>query len=290
MKILEQILIEIQEWLLTPARWLIDQSIGTEQLESVINMLHLVSSQNSLIDTGNYWAVINSVFSVMRPLGYALITTFFLVSIISLVSRESLTLEGFVKLVIQLIVVITIAGNAELLMNGIFSMGETALNSVSSAVNTSFGVRGDKDSMVYQIVNDLAYDETSGTYSRVLPAILISFIVYLAHQIVIIGIDVAAFSRLLDIGWRAALMPVGIANSFEGGINSAGMRYIKAFAASVFSGVLMLIIASIGFTVAAGVLMGDAGGVTITFEALAVQLATVGACIGAPNKAKELFG
>lgn len=290
MNIIQKMMMAVQEWFLTPAKWLIEQSLGTEQLDSIVNILHLVSNKNTLIDTGAYWSVINSVFSVIRPLGYALITTFFLMSILSLVSKESLTLEGFVKSVIQLIIVITVAGNAELLMNGIFSMGEMSLNAVAGAVSTNFGVSGDKQSLVDDIVHSLAYDEATGTYANAIPAILISFFVWLIHQVVIIGIDIAAFSRLLDIGWRAALMPIGIANSFEGGAASAGVRYIKSFAASVFSGVLMLVIASIGFTVAAGVLMGAGGGITVTFEALAVQLATVGACIGAPGKAKELFG
>lgn len=126
-----------------------------------------------------------------------------------------------------------------------------------------------------------------------------NLLISIVHQIVIIGIDVAAFSRIIDIGWRAACMPIGIANSFEGGVNSSGAKFFKGFVASVISGVVMVIICAIGFSLSAALLSSQAaslatkfvhkGAMTLIAEVIAVEFATMGAAIAAPTKTKELF-
>lgn len=130
-------------------------------------------------------------------------------------------------------------------------------------------------------------------------SIAIALVIWLVHQIVIIGIDVAAFSRIIDISWRAACMPIGIANSFEGGVNSSGAKFFKGFVASVISGVVMVIICAIGFSLSAALLSSQAaslatkfvhkGAMTLIAEVIAVEFATMGAAIAAPTKTKELF-
>ena len=60
-----------------------------------------------------------------------------------------------------------------------------------------------------------------------------SVLIWLIHQIAIIAIDFAAISRLLELGWRIALAPIGVANCFEGGASSPAIKYLKGILAGI---------------------------------------------------------
>jgi hypothetical protein len=274
----------------TFAHWadgLYESAFGESQLDSVEAMLHLAST--SAFDDNQYYGLITSVFGGVRVFGYAIITTFFLLYIIDLATKESLTVETFVKGLIQLVVVLTIAANMEEIINALLSLGEailnTVINNVKSSSMYSSGGTGDGDNTTGAAIVQGMLDSGNGAMQILIGGIAI----WICHQIVVIGTYIAGFSRLLDIGWRAALAPVGIANCFEGGANSKGVQYLKALFAAIIAGALMYVIAAIGFSIAEGILVAEGGKYTKIFEAIAVQFATVGACIGAPNKAKELI-
>lgn len=293
--LVENAIVAIFEFLLSPAAWFFNQSLGTNQLESIEALLHLVNGSSEDINLKTYYLLINAVFIAIRPLGYALITSYFLITIFQSASKDTLTVEGFTKHIISLIVTITIAGNAQLILNALLSIGESALKVIIKATKGVYGTPvGGGDDLGMQIAKSIAMDTETGI-PNCIGALLCGLLVWLLHQIVVIGVDIAAFSRLIDIGWRMAMTPVGIADCFDGGVNSPGVKYFKSLAAAILAGAVMYIIAAIGFSVAAGILMTDVAGwgngnmLTKVLQAEAVQLATVGACISAPNKSKELI-
>lgn len=277
-----------------PVKGLLKPCFGSSQLESIIKFLKFAGTgQSRDFDASQYFDMMNTIFDLLKPVGFALITTFFIIHMIDAVSKDTITLDNFVKSLIGLVIVISLAANSGQIMTAIFNIGESSIDSVYSGITQPDG-SSDK-SIVDQHIDEAA--ETL-TINYGAAAIFLALILWLMHQIVIIGIDVAAFSRIIDIGWRAACMPIGLSNSFEGGVNSSGIRYLKGFIAAVFSGALMLIICAIGFSLATSLLNTQLGLVdfvtggnfwTVMIETAAVQLATMGAAIAAPAKAKELF-
>ena len=275
-----------------PVKKLLENAIGEQQLKSVLKFLQLSASGGS--GNPNYakvFEMINLIFSVLKPIGFALVATFFIIHMIEVVSKDALTLDSFIKGLIGLVLVISVAANAAEIMNAIFNLGEKLLmlvyNSITSPKNGT-----NLNSVIKNTASSMVTTYGAGS-------IAIALVIWFGHQIVIIGIDVAAFSRIIDIGWRAACMPIGIANSFEGGVNSSGAKFFKGFVASVISGVVMVIICAIGFSLSAALLSSQAaslatkfvhkGAMTLIAEVIAVEFATMGAAIAAPTKTKELF-
>lgn len=276
-----------------PVRKLLENAIGEQQLKSVLKFLQLSASGGA--GNPNYTKVfemINLIFSVLKPIGFALIATFFIIHMIEVVSKDALTLDGFIKALISLVLIISVAANAAEIMNAVFNLGEKMLMLVYKGITTPTEST-DLNSIIKDTASSLVTTYGAG-------AIAIALVIWLFHQIVIIGIDVAAFSRIIDIGWRAACMPIGVANSFEGGVNSSGAKFFKGFVASVVSGVVMIIICAIGFSLSAALLsvqaaslatkLTQSGAMTLIAEVIAVEFATMGAAIAAPTKTKELFG
>ncbi len=275
-----------------PVETMLKNAIGQEQLDSIIKFLHLAStSAAGEPDYASFYSIINGIFDIMKPLGFALIATYFVVHMIDSLSKDAVTLEGFIKSLISLVLIISVAANSAEIMNAVFTLGETMLDMAKAAGNV--GVKNPSiNDIIKQTANSLV--QTYGVGS-----LLIAGAIYLVHQFVVIGIDVAAFSRLIDIGWRAACMPVGLANSFEGGVNSSGVRYFKAFVSAIVAGAVMYIVCLIGFTLCASILQTSQnalvgnytmkGSMTLICESIAIEFATMGAAMSAPQKTKELF-
>ena len=276
-----------------PVKMMLEPVFGESQLESIVKFLKLAGGkQSGDFQTEQFFKMINTVFDLLKPIGFALITTFFIIHMIDVISKDALTLDAFIKSLIALIIVISLAANSGEIMSAIFNIGEVSITTIFDGITS--GKQGG-NGVTSENISDAA-EMLTANYG--LGALVMAILLWLFHQIVVIGIDVAAFSRIIDIGWRAACMPIGIANSFEGGTNSSGMRYMKSFFAAVFSGALMLIICAVGFSLATSLLstqlsffdnITNKGFWTLLVEVIAVQLATMGAAISAPAKAKELF-
>lgn len=119
-------------------------------------------------------------------------------------------------------------------------------------------------------------------------ALIESAIAWIFHQIAIIGIDFAAFSRGIELGWRIAFAPVFASNTFEGGLNSPGIRYLKTLLGVAISGAAIWAVAKIGFSLAGDIIASNAS--ANMWASIACMLATAGAAIGIGNKVSSLFG
>lgn len=119
-------------------------------------------------------------------------------------------------------------------------------------------------------------------------ALIESAIIWLLHQVAIIGIDFAAFTRGIELGWRIAFAPIFAANTFEGGMNSPGIRYLKTLLGVIISGAAIWAVAKIGFSMSADILKADTS--ANMWASVGCLLATAGAAIGVGNKVSSLFG
>lgn len=255
----------------------LDHCFGQDQMGSVAKLLFMNGKAYS---NGQFWSTVNVVLNVVKPFGYALIVTFFFIFMLDLASKDQLTIDSIIKTMIQLIIVVTLAGNIEVIMNTLLSIGESmvtrldklSVSSTSGLASAEAIVQNAKDNGV-----------SAGTL------LLEAWVCYLFHQIAIIGIDLAAITRALEVGWRCAFAPIGIANSFDGGTNSQGVRYLKGLAGAILSGAIMWAICALGFAISSGFLTTDAQFGNL-FASIAALLATAGACIGAINKVKEVVG
>ena len=218
--------------------------------------------------------------NVIKPFGFALIATFFIIHMIDAASKDQLTIDTIIKAMIQLTAVVAIAGNIDMIINTMLSIGESIVASLDDLYKSPNSTMPTAEDIIEQ-----AKDSGEGAISFFAMAV----VCWLVHQIAIIAIDVAAISRAIEVGWRCAFAPIGIANSFDGGANSAGVRYLKSLGAAILCGGVLWAIMAIGFAISAGFLTStdDIGKL---FVAVAATFATAGAAIAASSKVKEIVG
>ena len=259
---------------------ILDNCFGTQQLESINKVINLNASF-----TSSLWGIVTNALAIVKPFGIALIVTYFLMYMFDAAAKEQITVDSLIKVLIQLVLVVALISNLESIINAVVGIG----NSIASAVSGGFG-HSDSDPLDHSTGKEIVdgwLENDSGA------SILIqSVLIWLIHQIAIIAIDFAAISRLLELGWRIALAPIGVANCFEGGASSPAIKYLKGILAVALSGAAIYIVAEAGFALSAGFLPArDVDGEEIKgalFLAQAAMLATAGAAIGISAKLKEV--
>ena len=259
---------------------ILEAALGDTSLDTIKTALFLGNSSGAVYK--DFWPAINSALNVIKPVGYGLITTFFILFLFDMAGKDQLTFDSLVKLGIQLIIVVAIAGNLNTIINAFLSLGDSLLNKISN-VSGLGGGNGVSDGVTKSIVDDWA----ANTHGTAIFALIQAILLWVLHEIAVIGCYFAAISRALDIGWRIAFAPIGVANSFEGGSNSAGVKYLKSLAASILSGVLIYVVIALGFKISGGFLRAHMDGRVLA--SMAAMLATAGAAIGVSAKAKEII-
>ena len=273
----------INDWGWNWVAGVLDAAVGMQQTESIEDLL-LLSGElftSSSDKTAFFWGTVNEIMGYVRPLGMALIVTFFIIHMLDLATKDQMTLDGIVKTLIQLIVVVAIMGNLDTIINSMLSIGDSLIYKVN-------GVQWDTTPMEYDKTGDAIMDGLreemgdSGWFAGLLEAIAL----WMIHQISIIAITFAALSRAIEIGWRSAFAPLGCANSFEGGMNSNGIKYLKALFAAILSGAAIYTVAVIGFSLVSQIMVSSDINARL-WTGMAALLATAGATIGIGNKVKE---
>ena len=245
---------------------LIRGSLGGGQMGEVIDMVKLSGETYK-----QFWEVINNVFNIVSPFGYALITTYFLIFLFDSAAKEQITVDSL----IQLVLIVALVNNLETIVNAMLSFADSMINSFGSGENADFS-----DFDVAAMV-DQWRDEDSLFF-----AIIESVVIFLLSKIAMIAIFFACISRAIEVGWRIAFSSIGVANCFEGGASSPGIKYLKSLFGSIVAGAALFVVCSAGFAVTAGMLAKDTGNL---LKAICALLATAGAAIGASNKAKEII-
>lgn len=256
--------------------------VAANLVSEIIDISDYSKAANALqITHGEYrnlWNVVDKLEAEIKPIGFTLVITFFLVQIVGMASQDNSTLEHYIKEFIKLIIAVTIINKTWDIVIALVRAG---------------------DSIWYKAFK-LEIDET--TVTPVEPAgtaigrIVAALIPYVIKKLSVIAVYVAVYMRALEIAWRTALFPIGVANMFDGGVNSPGVKYIKTYAGAIISGAVMVILIrlspyflgacyNIGAT---GLDSGDSGAKGMLALA-AGELGIIGAVFGAGNKVKELF-
>jgi len=252
---------------------------STYNTDSVETATSLVKLSNSVY--ADLFSIVNSVFGAVKPVGFALVTTFFLIHMFHMATNEQITIESLAKLFIALIVTVGIVGNLDSIINALLQIGDDIIGGISNVSDLN-------DPGVDELVDKLKDDGILGFTMW-----LSSIIVWLMHIVATVIIYMGAISRALDVGWRIALAPIAVANAFEGGANSNAMRYLKSLFGAILAGAAMIIIMQAGFTLSRS-FFGDSGssysGFTRLLLSSAAMLATGMAATGASAKVKEVVG
>lgn len=261
------------------ATGVLKSTFNNDSLETATS---LVTLSNTVYDS--LFELAGTVFTALKPLGFALITTFFLIHIYDMASREQITVESLSKVLITLIIAVGLIGNLSSVISAILQTGDSVIKTITTATSGSIS-----ESDIDAIVTKLKDEDGVLGFTMLISAGM----VWLLHLIAIVMIYMGSISRALDVAWRCALAPIAAANVFEGGANSTAVKYLKSLAGAVLAGAAMLIIMQAGFTLSLSFFAAkdsaSYSGMTRLIMSCAAMLSTGIAAMGASSKVKEVI-
>ena len=257
---------------------MLDDVYGAQTQTAVTDLLSL---KNNGFDMSTYWDIINKTVSVAgKPFGIALLTTFFLMYVFDAAAKEQITVDTVIKMMIQLIASIAILSNFDAVINSILSVGESIFGLLRQQLSASQKMTPTHTGEEIMTTLENNGNTTGSLYFQIL-------FCWFIYHIGKIAMFFAAVARLIELGWRIAFAPIGLANCFEGGTNSPAIRYLKSLFAVAISGAVLFLIFQIG-TMVSQILFVQIDGAGM-WAGVAALLATAGAAIGASNKVKEII-
>lgn len=274
---------------------MLDDIYGIQTLNDVTNLLSL---KDNGFDMSMYWDIINKTVNAVKPFGIALLTTFFLMYVFDAAAKDQITVDTVIKMMIQLIVAIAILSNFDAVINSILSVGESIFGLLRknvvlspqgrvSGVSSSIAATVSSSEKINASTGEeimTALENNGNTTGSLYFQIVFCWFIY---HIGMIAMFFAAVARLIELGWRIAFAPIGLANCFEGGTNSPAIRYLKSLFAVAISGAVLFLIFQIG-TMVSQILFVQISGAGM-WAGVAALLATAGAAISASNKVKEII-
>lgn len=204
---------------------------ATGHMDSV---LEFNTSPDSKTVTASVWNLCMKIYDILLPLAYVLIVLYFLIDLMSLLSTEMFNLERLFKSIIKLALLFLIVQCLPEILSGVLQLcnvftKQIVGNSADLSVLTSWAEKLDDDP---SFLTKLKY----------FGEIVVYYILFLAVKFSIYTILV---SRILEIGIRAALMPLAISDILTNGMHSEGYMYIKKFLAICFYGAVVAFICAL---------------------------------------------
>ena len=302
------LLMSLQTLFLGPASWLdgffegparssLETIFDTSEFSGPLDGLYLILNQTGTGAGNIYLSLWNTVqkltIQTITPVGVALVTTYFIMSLIDMASKDNTTLEHYINEFIKLIIAVTIVTKSWPIILYLLKISETMIRDIRNEIGKS---QFDQlDNIIDSIMNN------SSSWGGYVILWFSSILPWLIKKISIVALYICVFMRALDVSWRAALFPIGAANLFEGGINSPGVRYIKAFFGALLSGAMIMILLAVSapllkaaYDMATGsssstAIINKSSVATGMLAVSGAELAIVGAVFGASAKVKEVF-
>lgn len=233
---------------------------------------------------GRMWSSITVFYNSIKVIGCMLVVVYFLLEIIEASTRESFTIEHLIKTTIKLFIALLVIQNGLEILKLAVEFGNGLVDKIAPSDPEATGAP-DILLAYYNEYKEAAWYETIGSMAQML-------IPYLGFLISYIIILLMVYSRYIDIAVRAIFAPIGMANIYEGGLNSSGMKYLKKFLAAALQGAIMagIAVASSMITAAISVdslayALGMSG-----IQHLLVILCTAMAMIKSKSWANDLMG
>lgn len=179
------------------------------------------------------WSIITSVNSALLPMGYSLLTLFFLLGLINKsMSFRIIRIEDIIRLLIRLIIAKAVMERSFDIMNMIYNMSMEAIFSVDISVESIKIV--DTAALAEQI-SKMNLIERILFQSQFTPISIVSFILNIL-------VFVICYGRILELCAYTALSPIPIAALSSEDYASSTKRFFQHYIAVCIQGLIIVLV------------------------------------------------
>ena len=272
--------------------------LDPKPIQDASAILTFDSSKNNAYQTLQEF--VNALLLITYPLGIGLVIFYFLCSMVETSTRQMMTIEEFFRQFLAFGVAVVLVSNCGALMTWGLGFANSLFTSVSGALSGGGGQNALDDTIA--IFRSMARAKAlAHSPSFSIQGIANAVIGQLApikdvldiggDQIVKIFVYLAAYSRAIDLSIRMIFCPIAVANVYNRGMDSPGVRYLKKVVAVELQAVLILaVIQLVTFMKYAGV---GADGLPLLSNALsrtALNFAMIGLIGKTGSIANDIVG
>lgn len=186
--------------------------------------------------SGLVWDVVKHVYEPISAIGYLLVIVYFIMGIIDNASKEMFGAEQLFKLIIKLFIAVLVITNGLAILEAGIKLGNSLVSNISS---------GSNDAIVFRRLWDECKQYSWLDSLEVIGEILNLLLEFVLSLIPVIIILLTIFSRYIEIAVRSMFAPIGMADLYESGPHSNGIKYLKKLLAvfcqgAIIAGVLLI--------------------------------------------------
>ena len=217
---------------------------GSDAYSDILNYLSFSAPNEDASDKDNassMWLMIEKIYSIVLPVGYALMLLYFLLDLLNKVTNDNFNLEHFFKSFLKLIIAVILLSNGLDLMKGLAEFAQAIASAVSGLNKDGIKAAGTEE-----ISNKLTEwadicSTAHGSFAR-LGYKMSLMIPYYIKQGMKIVIWVIAFSRIFELGVRCCFLPIACADVFGEGTKGSGFRYLKKMLATLLQSAVIVVL------------------------------------------------
>jgi len=180
------------------------------------------------------WAIIQSIYEALLPMGYTLVALFFIIDFLNKsIMFEWVKWENVVKSLLKMVVAKLIIENSFMLLNTIFSVVTEIINKTYRTYEAVEMTGANIDGMIEE-VNKMNFIESIGFYMSISPWTT-------AMEVVKIIIYVIIYGRMIEIYLLTAVAPLPLATLAGDGTQGIAKKFLQVYFSVCLQGVVLLI-------------------------------------------------
>ena len=185
-------------------------------------------------------------------IGQLLCFLYFLLELMDQATRDSFTIESFIKAFAKLIIMfvlfggITIGGEEYNVMTVISDFGAASETQLIEIINS-----GNQKIMISKLVAYVKLMDKN-SWLKCIGFLFENSFSSITMLVSTLVVGVVSFGRAIELLVYESLLPLGMASIYNGGLNSSGFRYLKKWLALYVQGAIMLATVYIGHYLADG--------------------------------------
>ena len=193
-----------------------------------------------------WWTSLTEVYDVFSTYGLALALLWCLLDLLDKASSGHITGEFVLQLGIKLTIAAVVITSGGTVAQGLVDFSNSIATQVLDKVSST-GSSAGLDALFINVWNQVK----TGNFLVCFPVIISLIFPALCMKICTVLMYVLLAGRLIEVGVRYILFPIGASDVFTHGLASPGFRYIKRFVGACLQGIAMYLVVFIGMALMA---------------------------------------
>lgn len=239
----------------------------------------------------SWWPRVRNIYNIFSTYGMALALLWCLLDLLDKASSGHITGEFVLQLGIKLTIAAVVITSGGTVAEGLINFCNQVSDEVLSAI-TSAGSTAGMDQLFIDVYNEVK----DGNFLVCFPVIISLIFPALCMKICTVLMYVLLAGRILEVGVRYILFPIGASDVFTHGLASPGFRYIKRFVGACLQGIAMYLVVFIGMLLMAhpkeilGVEKAAAGSLLSALFPVIVMFSVIGGMLKVSQILNDLAG